>query len=163
MPGNRSFTLCLAGALLFLGTLAAPPLAAAAEVSFAGKSVTMIISSEAGGGTDLTARLIAPVMARHMAGQPTIVYKFMTAAGGIAALNHLYTQAEPDGLTFLIGAGNQLNPIVLRRPEIKYDPTRLALIGGMVNPTSLLLARKEVVALLKGHSEQPIHMGVLDG
>jgi tripartite-type tricarboxylate transporter receptor subunit TctC len=166
MQGNRKrcFALCLAGALLLVGAVATPQRAGAAEaVSFAGKSVTMIISSEAGGGTDLTARLMAPVMARHLAGQPTVVYKFMTAAGGIAALNHLYTQAEPDGLTFLIGAGNQLNPIVLRRPEIKYDPTRLALIGGMVNPTSLLLARKEVVPLLKGHSEQPIHMGVLDG
>jgi tripartite-type tricarboxylate transporter receptor subunit TctC len=149
--------------LLLVGWLAAPPPAAAAGPSFAGKTVTMIISSEAGGGTDLTARLIAPVMARHLGGEPTVIYKFITAAGGVAALNQLYTQAEPDGLTFLIGAGNQLNPVVLRRPEIKYDPTRLALIGGFVNPTSLLLVRKEVVPLLKGHSERPIHMGVLDG
>jgi len=114
---SRLFALA---ALALIAAPAAPkPLQAAeAGVSFAGKSITMIISSEPGGGTDLTARLIAPAMARHL-GQPTIVYKFMTAAGGVAALNQLYTQADPDGLTFLIGAGNQLSPIVLRRPEVK--------------------------------------------
>jgi tripartite-type tricarboxylate transporter receptor subunit TctC len=137
--------------------------AAAQEPNYRGKTVSLVVSSAPGGGTDIIARLVSAAMEKYLPGQPNIVYKVMPAAGGTAGLNWFAAQAAPDGLTFFIGAGNQLSPVVLRRPEIKYDPTKFEIIGGFVNPSGYLLLRPQAVEQLTDRSAPPIHMAVLDG
>lgn len=137
--------------------------AAAQDANYQGKSISLVVSSAPGGGTDIIARLIATAMSKYLPGQPSMVYKIMPAAGGTAGLNWFATQAPADGSTFFIGAGNQLSPVVLRRPEIKYDPTKLEIIGGFVNPSNYLLVRPQAVKQLTDRSAKPIHMAVLDG
>lgn len=144
-----------------LACLANP--AAADEPNYQGKTVSLVVSSAPGGGTDIIARLIATAMSKYLPGQPAMVYKIMPAAGGTAGLSWFASQAPADGLTFFIGAGNQLSPVVLRRPEVKYDPTKLEIIGGFVNPSNYLLVRPQAVKQLTDSSASPIHMAVLDG
>src|SRR4051812_2287413 len=56
------------------------------QVDFKGKSITMLIGSDPGGGTDASGRLVAPFLAKHLPGQPTVVVRNMPGADGMTAL-----------------------------------------------------------------------------
>ncbi len=64
---------------------------------YAGKSITLIVSTGAGGGMDANARLVARHMGKHVPGKPTIVVRNMPGAGHIQATNFMHTQAPKDG------------------------------------------------------------------
>ena len=67
---------------------------------YAGKSISLIISTGVGGGVDTNARLIAKHLGNHIPGAPGVVPKNMTGAGHLQATNYLYAQAAKDG-TFI--------------------------------------------------------------
>ncbi len=67
---------------------------------YAGKSISLIISTGVGGGVDTNARIVARHLGNHLPGNPGVVPKNMTGAGHLQATNYLYTQAAKDG-TFL--------------------------------------------------------------
>src|ERR1043165_7352555 len=93
--------------------LASSAVQAAEPVSFAGKTVTMIISSAPGGGTDGAGRVIAQFLGKHLPGNPTIVVKNVPGAQGITAMNHFVSQAvAPDGLTVVTGSSTLGDPLV---------------------------------------------------
>jgi tripartite-type tricarboxylate transporter receptor subunit TctC len=71
--------------------------AASASEFYAGKSITLIISTGVGGGVDTNARLIARHLGNHIPGKPTIVPKNMPGAGHLQATNYVYGQAPKDG------------------------------------------------------------------
>ena len=52
-----------------------------AEDFYRGKTVTIVLSNPPGGGYDLLARTIAPTLAKHIPGKPSV---FMPYAGGMA-------------------------------------------------------------------------------
>ncbi len=150
---------------LALGTVLALPVSAplqAQEVSFKGKQVTMIISSTPGGGTDMLGRLIGLAMTKYLPDQPNFLYRNDGGAGGINALNRFYVETPPDGLTIFTGAANQLNPINLSRPQIKYDPSRLELFGGLSNASEFLLIRGTAIKQLTERGA-PVTVAEVDG
>jgi tripartite-type tricarboxylate transporter receptor subunit TctC len=147
--------------LLSAMAVAAP---AWSDVSYEGKRVTLIISAAPGGGSDGTARMVGRYISRHLPGNPNIIFQNVPGAGGISALNSFVTRTEPDGLTFYIGAGNQVNPVTLRRTDVvKYDPSKLKLIGAFANDSSYLIVRKDALQQLTGKGGQPVMVGELDG
>jgi tripartite-type tricarboxylate transporter receptor subunit TctC len=64
---------------------------------FAGKQMSLLIGTTAGGGYDAYGRLLARHIGRHLPGNPTLVPKNMPGAGGVALANHLYNRAPKDG------------------------------------------------------------------
>src|SRR5215212_7233948 len=54
------------------------------------KTVSVFIGFGPGGGYDLSARVLARHMARHIPGQPTLVPRNMPAAGSLQLANYLY-------------------------------------------------------------------------
>ena len=72
--------------------------AMAQDISFQGKTINMIISSEAGGGTDTFARLVAQYLSNYLPGNPTVVPRNVPGAGGITGMNYMVTQVAPDGM-----------------------------------------------------------------
>ena len=66
---------------------------------FKGRSIDMIISTPPGGGYDAYARLMVRHLGKHIPGNPAIVPRNMTGAGGMVAANWLGQVAPPDGLT----------------------------------------------------------------
>src|ERR1700741_337185 len=86
------------GAAVALAALAAicvatAPPAAAQEPFYKGKTVSLIIASNASGGYDTYGRLLARHLGAHLAGNPTIVPQNMPGAGGIRGANYLYSIA----------------------------------------------------------------------
>jgi tripartite-type tricarboxylate transporter receptor subunit TctC len=64
---------------------------------FAGKQISLLIGTTAGGGYDAYARLLARHISRHIPGNPAIITKNMPGAGGLTLANHLYNRAPKDG------------------------------------------------------------------
>ena len=88
-------------AFVALGLVAGAGPASADAISdfYAGKAITLIISTGVGGGIDANARLVARYWGEHIPGKPTIVPKNMTGAGHLQATNYMYNVAPKDGTT----------------------------------------------------------------
>jgi tripartite-type tricarboxylate transporter receptor subunit TctC len=94
-----------------------------------GKTITMVVSSAAGGGYDLWARLTARHIGKYIPGNPSIVVQNMPGAGNIIGANYVYSVAKPDGLTLLA-----VNPALyfdqlVGRSEVKFDWGKFNWIG----------------------------------
>jgi tripartite-type tricarboxylate transporter receptor subunit TctC len=104
--------------------------AAFAQTDFyRGKTITLVISSSAGGGYDIMGRTIARYLGKHIPGNPRVVVTNMPGAGGIVAMNYLYRGAPKDGTT-IGGVQNNLpfEPL-LGTKEAIYDPTTFNWLG----------------------------------
>ena len=136
---------------------------AQAPVDFQGKTVTMIIGYRPGGGTDAAGRLIAASLAKHLPGKPNIIVQNMPGADGVTAMKFLFQQSKPDGLTLMMASSTQGDPVVYKRPEVGYDPTKLSIIGGIGRGGSTVVIRKDAEARLRDKTKPPVVMGSVGG
>ena len=127
----------LAGGLLAAVTL--PAQAQSAADFYKGKTVTMIVSSSAGGGYDTLSRAIAKHMWVHIPGKPGLIVRNMPGAGGIIATNYLANLAPKDG-TVIAGVQNNVafEPL-MGTTRAKYDATKLNWLGTPSVETGLLI------------------------
>lgn len=135
--------------------------AVAEDVSFAGKTITVVIGATAGGATDTFGRLTATYMAEVLPGHPAAVARNAPGAGGVVALNSFYKQAKPDGLTIATGAGTQSDPLNYRSVNALYDLAKLEYIGGVGRTGTVIVINKTAVPRLTDKSKSPVTMGAL--
>jgi tripartite-type tricarboxylate transporter receptor subunit TctC len=125
--------------LLGLAALAAfsGPVSAQSDF-YKGKTVTIILSSAAGGGYDVLGRFIAQHLPKHLPGNPTVIVKNMPGAGGIVAANFLYNVAPKDGLT--VGGLQNNVPFepLFGTKEAQFDPTKFIWLGTPSRETAIL-------------------------
>lgn len=93
--GRGSFVSIVAAVSCAVAAL--PAAAQDAAEFYKGRTVDLIISTEAGVGFDTGARLVARHITRHIPGNPSIVPRNMPGAGHVRAANFLYNQAAKDG------------------------------------------------------------------
>ena len=93
MTGNAGRVVALAA----LGFAVAATARAEPADFYAGKSITLIISTGVGGGVDTNARIVARHLADHIPGHPAVIPQNMTGAGHLQATNYLYNNAPRDG------------------------------------------------------------------
>ncbi len=107
------------------------------------RTIRLIEAYSAGGGYDTYARLIARHLGKHIPGNPTVAVENMTGAGGLIAVNYLYSRAEPDGLTI----GNWNGSLSLQQymglKGIEFDAPKFEWIGSAVRPTPDLHSRAQ--------------------
>ena len=97
--------------------LAVRPLLAA---SYPSRTITMIVPSGAGGGVDITARIIAPRLVQKLKQPVAVINK--AGAGDIVGTAYA-SRAAPDGYTVLLGAVNMvINPAIYH--NLPYDAAR---------------------------------------
>lgn len=129
---------------LALGLVAAPAIArrAAAQADFPTRPIRVIVPYSAGGGTDLTTRLLMEAI-RPALGQP-IVVEARPGANGIIGSDAV-ARSEPDGYTLVaVTSGHVINKYTM--PSVPFDPVRdftavslmtrfaLVLVGGTTTP-----------------------------
>ena len=149
-------------ALVTLATLTiSNPVAAQESVSFEGKSLSMLVGAEAGGGTDVFARIILPFLSDRLPGKPAIVVRNMPGAGGILALNYFVKQVKPDGLGFVVGSGTQVDPFSYRIANAQYDLTKFEHVGGAGRTGTAMLINKKALPRLHDKTAPPAIMGAL--
>lgn len=107
---------------------------------YAGKTVTLVASVEAGGAVDLNARQVAKHIARFIPGSPTVVVRNMPGGGHLLAANFLFNQAPRDGTTF----GTFINGLPLHQATsgqgVRYDSLKFNWLGstGVSNLTIMI-------------------------
>jgi tripartite-type tricarboxylate transporter receptor subunit TctC len=133
--------------------------AAESRVSFAGKTITMLVGSEPGGGTDASARVIAPYLRKYLPGEPNILVQNMPGAGGITALNYLVHRSRPDGLTAIMGSVTMIDPINFRRAGAQYDPKTFRFAGGIGRGSSVIFIKRSAEPRLYDKAARPVVIG----
>jgi len=131
--------------------------ACALAQSFPNKPITTVVGFEPGGGTDTTARIIAPALGEILGQQ--VVVENRSGAGGDIAVDYV-AKAAPDGYTLVLANVGALtvNPHILKTP---YDPLKdLAPISMAVIFTNVLVVQpalpvKNVQDYIKLAKEKP--------
>ncbi len=107
------------------------------EAFYKGKTIDMLVGSEAGSGYDAYARLVANHYGKQIPGRPNIIVKQMVGAGGIVATNYLAKIATKDGS--VIGQVQNtvpFQPLIAPGGE-QFDATKLGYIGSANSEVAL--------------------------
>lgn len=104
------------------------------------KTISMIISTGAGGGYDTTARLVARHMPKYLRGSPTIVPRNMPGGGNVIAANYVYNVAPRDGLTIATLSQTVFVLQPLNRQGVKFDATKFYYLGSATVDNSTIYA-----------------------
>ncbi|MBU3620792.1 tripartite tricarboxylate transporter substrate binding protein [Polynucleobacter sp. CS-Odin-A6] len=89
--------------------------------SYPSKPIKLVVPYAPGGGTDLTARLIAKILSASL-NQPVLVEN-KAGAGGIIGQEYV-AKAVPDGYTLLFSAAGPLTITPFTYPSLPYDPVQ---------------------------------------
>jgi len=111
----------LGAAAAMLAAVILTGLPAAAETSFAGKKVTLIIPFKDGGGSTVYVRFLEPFFKKHMPGNPAIIVRNVPGGGSVKGLNYFVRKAKPDGLMLSNTGSGTVFKFVLGSKSVKYD------------------------------------------
>jgi tripartite-type tricarboxylate transporter receptor subunit TctC len=92
-------------------------------------SIATIVGFGVGGGYDLYGRLISRYMSKYLPGNPTIIPENMTGAGGLRAVNYLYSIAPKDGT--VIGTFSRTLPLAPLLSGANFDSRRFTWLGSV--------------------------------
>jgi tripartite-type tricarboxylate transporter receptor subunit TctC len=129
-----SCTRLLLAAALIVGL--SPAHAQQGESYFRSKTLTIAVAGTAGSGLDTGARMISRVIGKYLPGNAGVRVELMPGAGGVRALEYLYSVAPKDGT--YIGAfatGPILEPLISGRP-VKYKTSDFTAVGAIENDVS---------------------------
>lgn len=103
---------------------------AGAQDFYAGKTVTILVGSDVGGGYDTYARLFSRHLGDQLPGRPGVVVQNMPGAGSARAAGYLYNSAPKDGMTLaLLQPGAIVGPLVDKTMRGAFDPTKFAYLA----------------------------------
>jgi tripartite-type tricarboxylate transporter receptor subunit TctC len=111
---------------------------------YQGKAVKVIIGTPPGNLYDLWGRLIVAHMGKYIPGNPDFIVQNMPGAGHVVAVNHLYSNVKPDGLTIIgtVIPSLYLNQL-LGRSEIQFDWAKFSWIGSPARGDSQMYMRAD--------------------
>jgi len=100
---------------------------------YAGKTVTIVVGSDVGGGYDANARLLSRHIGKFIPGNPTVIVQNRPGGGSIIAANYIYNVAPKDGTS--IGMVQRGIPLfkLTNQPGVQYDPEKYTWIGNMAS------------------------------
>ena len=113
-----------------------PATADAVADFYRGKSISIYVSFPPGGGYDIYARVLAPHLARHIPGSPTIVVKNMEGGSGVKAASYITHLTPQDGTSLGLFLDMLTLGKVLGGPG-EFDPVKLTWIGRIVSTATV--------------------------
>jgi tripartite-type tricarboxylate transporter receptor subunit TctC len=129
------------------------------EDFYKGKTISLSIGFDTGGGYDIYGRLLSRHMSKHIPGRPTIVVQNMPGAGSLRAAQYLFSLAPKDG-TALGTFGRQMGIAPLLGTSAQYDGTKFTWIGSITNEVSTCVAwHTATVKSWADMLEKPITLG----
>ena len=96
---------------------------------YQGKTITMIASNSPGGTGDLRIKAMAPVLRKHIPGNPNIITEYMDGGGGRKAANYLFRNSRPDGLTIGAMSGGIVSLQIMGESGVMYDLDKFIYLG----------------------------------
>jgi tripartite-type tricarboxylate transporter receptor subunit TctC len=134
---QRLSSMLAAAALATLAALA-PAAAETVEEFYRGKTITMVVGTGVGAGAVSTYPMaLAPVIRKHIPGNPNIVVSHMPGAGGIKAASYIESVGPQDGTAWgFITRGFMLAPL-LKLPQANFSPPKFNWIGSPSRTVSM--------------------------
>jgi putative tricarboxylic transport membrane protein len=106
--------------------------------AYPSRTIELIIPYGAGGGTDLSARILADQL-KVALGQEVVV-RNVGGGGGAVGLTEVF-RAKPDGYTLGIGTGTNMT-VLPNTTEVAYKPNDFAFVGGFLEWQYALLTNR---------------------
>ena len=117
-------------------TAAAAGSVARAQSFYEGRTVTLVVGGDSGGGYDIYGRALARHIGRHIPGKPVVIVQNRPGAGSVNAAEYMVAIAPKDGSTFaIVFPGAIVEPLLGTGPAVRYDATRFEYIGTADNGT----------------------------
>lgn len=146
-----------AQALLSATVLVFAAAPAFSQAAYPSKPIRMVVPFQAGGATDVLARVLAEKMSAQL-GQPIVIDNRSGAAGIIGT--DAVAKAAPDGYTIMLGLSNSLMTNQFLYTKLPYDAQKdlamvyrvaMAPLVLVVNPSVPAKTGPELMAYLKAH------------
>jgi tripartite-type tricarboxylate transporter receptor subunit TctC len=100
---------------------------------FEGKTITLYVPYSAGGGTDLAARAIAPLLEDFIEGNPRVLVENDPSTAGILGANEFAAEGDQDGTTILVSSSALHSAYLVQDPTVTVDFNDLRPIMGMAS------------------------------
>jgi tripartite-type tricarboxylate transporter receptor subunit TctC len=113
---------------------------ALAQGAYQGKTLNIVVGTDAGGGFDIYGRALGRHIHKHLPGQPNIVVQNMPGAGSMKATEYLYGIAPKDGTTIgIVFPAALTEPLIAAPGKVRYDPTQFGYLGTVDSATWLCI------------------------
>jgi tripartite-type tricarboxylate transporter receptor subunit TctC len=107
---------------------------------YRGKTITIVVGSDSGGGYDLNARALSRHMARYVPGQPNIIVQNRPGASSLAAANYVYEAAPADG-TFIAAVQRPVPfQFLFGETGVRFDLHRIQWLGSTAKEPGVFVA-----------------------
>jgi tripartite-type tricarboxylate transporter receptor subunit TctC len=120
---------------IIVATVAVAGFSATADAQFfKGKRVNIIINYGAGGNTDIQGRMVMRHMKKYIKGNPRLVFRHVSGAGGVVGANFLGEAGKKNGTmmgVFTIPIMAQ----VMKTPELRVDLSAFHYVGAVGQQT----------------------------
>lgn len=138
-----------AGATAGIAMMVASPVRAddTANNFYAGKAITLVVGTGAGGGYDLYARATAPFLQAQIPGRPNIIIQNMPGSAGVTAASHVYALAAKDGTVIAICPAEILLAESLDPEQVRFDSSKFGWVGTIATMTDVLAVFKSTGVL----------------
>lgn len=114
------------------------------EAFYRGKTITMMIGSNPGGGYDAYARLVGRHIGKYIPGRPNVVPSNMAGAGGNTVASYVYAVAPRDGTVIAATSpGSLLDPLLAEKNTLQHDPLKFNYLGSANGENFTCIVRKD--------------------
>ena len=137
----------LAGATA-LAALSIGATGVSAKVSYEGRTIKIIIPYGPGGTYDKYGQTFADNLGKHIPGNPTIIVQHMPGAGGVKAMNWVYTAAPKDGYHMIVPLDNGVVNQLMRPKKMRFDMRKFTWLGS-TNQTNIVLVVRSDAGIRK--------------
>lgn len=129
--------------LAAVAALSFSPSNVAAEVSYKGKTIKIVIPYGPGGTYDKYGVIFANHYGRHIPGNPNIILQHMPGAGGVKAMNWVYNVAPKDGYTMIVPLDNSVVNQLMRPEKMRFDAGKFTWLGSSNQTNIVLVVRSD--------------------
>jgi tripartite-type tricarboxylate transporter receptor subunit TctC len=148
---------CLAGLIGLTVVLAGQAAAQTSDANYPSRPIKIISASPAGGGVDLSARIVADHL-QKLWGQPVTVENRTGGSNNIAG--EAVARSEPDGYTLLATPPGTITANAVLFKQLNYDPAALEPVAILAVGPNVLVVKKDLpitnvtdlIAYAKAHS-----------
>lgn len=104
----------------------APPL----PPYYEGKTITLLVPFNPGGGADTTARILQPFLEKFIPGNPTVIVENRGGGGSMPGTNYFANDVPKDGTYVLISSGSTHSAYALADPNVDFDFSNMTPVIG---------------------------------
>jgi tripartite-type tricarboxylate transporter receptor subunit TctC len=98
---------------------------------YRGRNITLQVPTSPGGINDISARLLAQHLPKHIPGAPSVTVQNTPGAGGLLLANNMAHTIAPDGLTIGIVERGTMQLAVLGDKNARFDPLAFTWLGSL--------------------------------